>query len=381
MKTTQLWTRSLGAVLIPCLALSALAACHSAEEPKGAGPTPVRVRALAPEANAGRGASRFSATVEPDKKVDLSFKVGGYVQRLAEVKTAKGTRTIQEGDWVDKGTVLAVIQQDDYGARAAGAQASVAEATASLKQAQLDYDRMSKLLAARAVPQADVDNAKAKLEVTEAQVKAARAHLGEASVSLADTTLKAPFSGVVLRRSVEVGQLASPGTPGFVLADTRTMKVVFGAPDAMLKKLHMGDEVAIRIEALGKALTGTISRIAPSADSKSRAFDVQASIANQDDQVKVGMIASLAIGDAATSAEVLPLPLTAVVRSPNDPRGFAVYVVQGAPGNETAHLREVKLGEVTGNAVVVTDGLKPGERVIESGSTLVTDNHPVRVVR
>jgi RND family efflux transporter MFP subunit len=193
--------------------------------------------------------------------------------------------------------------------------------------------------------------------------------------------VRAPFDGVVIRRHVEVGTLASPGTVAFTVADTSTVKVVFGAPDTLLDRLRIGDKVSVRLEALGKELTGDISRISPSADTRSRTFDVEATLANADDHLKVGMVASLKLAGGAPATSTLALPLTAVVRAPADPRGFAVFVVEGRDRKTIARIRQVALGDVIGNAVQVNDGLKPGERVIETGATQVADGEPVRVVR
>jgi multidrug efflux pump subunit AcrA (membrane-fusion protein) len=130
-------------------------------------------------------------------------------------------------------------------------------------------------------------------------------------------------------------------------------------------------------------MTADITRIAPSADVRSRTFDVEATLPNPDDQIKVGMIASLKIAEptGAAAASTLALPLTAVVRAPRDPRGFAVFVVDPAGKGDVARLREVKLGDVIGNSVLVTSGLRSGERVIERGATLVSDGETVRVLK
>ena len=92
------------------------------------------------------------------------------------------------------------------------------------------------------------------------------------------------------------------------------------------------------------------------------------------------MVASLKLPDGVTAAPSLALPLTGVVRSPHDPRGFAVFVVEGEPGNEVARQRDVKLGTVLGNSVLVTDGLKSGDRVVSMGATLVTDGGSIRII-
>jgi multidrug efflux system membrane fusion protein len=334
----------------------------------------VRVRVVAEPQQ--RGATRYSGSVEPAAKVELAFKVGGYVRQVAEAR-GKG-RKLQEGDWVTRGTILAIVNDDDYRQKVSAARAAHAEAVASERQAKQDHERGKALIAEAAISQADYDAIRAKHDVSVAKVDSARAQVTQAELALADCTLRAPFDGVVIRRAIEVGTLASAGTPAYTIADTRTVKVVFGAPDVLLDKLRMGDELAVRIEALGKDMTGGITRIAPSADAKSRTFDVEVSLPNAGDQIKVGMIGSIHMPEIDAARAALALPLTAVVRAPSDPRGFAVFVVAK---DDVARVREVKLGDVVGSKVIVLAGLQPGERVIDTGTSFVTDGEPVRVVR
>ncbi|HKA86407.1 MAG TPA: efflux RND transporter periplasmic adaptor subunit [Haliangiales bacterium] len=359
---------------IVLVAAAALAGCAHAEETRAKSPTPVRVRVVAEPT--ARAATRYSGTIEPDAKVDIAFKVGGYVREVAEAK-GKG-RKLHEGDWVTKGQILAVLDDGDYRQRASQARASLAEAIASEKQAHADFNRTKLLLESQAITQAEYDAQTARRDMAVARVGQARSQVGQAEISLGDTVLRAPFDGVVIKRGVEVGTLASPGVPAFTIADTRTAKVVFGAPDVLLGRLRIGDKLSVRVEALGKDFTAAITRISPSADAKSRTFDVEASIPNTEDGLKVGMIVSIELADLAQATSSLSLPLTAVVRAPKDPRGFAVFVVGDG---DVAHAREVKLGDIVGSAVLVTAGLKPGERVIETGTTFVTDGDTVRVVR
>ncbi len=371
--------KRVGRGLASLVAVGLAVGCESGEEARPKAPTPVRVRVVAEPA--GTAGARYSGTIEPAIKVDLAFKVGGYVRDVADVSGAGGTRKVQEGDFVKKGTVLTVVSESDYQQRISAARAALAEAVASQRQAQLDLDRSTALKASDVVAQAELDNSSARRDVAVARSQAARANLNEAELSLADCTVRAPFDGVVIRRHVEVGALASPGTVAFTVADTSTVKVVFGAPDTLLDRLRIGDQIAVRLEALGKELIGSISRISPSADTRSRTFNVEATLANAEDQLKVGMVASLRIPEGAPLATALALPLTAVVRAPDDPRGFAVFVVEGSQAASIARVRTVKLGDVIGNAVQVHAGLRPGERVIETGATLVADGEPVRVVR
>ena len=111
-------------------------------------PIPVLVRPVQDPSDV-RGA-RYSGTIEPATRVEVAFKVGGYVRELLQVKGQDGKlRKVQEGDFVPAGTALAVVRENDYQEKVAGANARVAQALASLGQAQLDFDRSKKLLPPR----------------------------------------------------------------------------------------------------------------------------------------------------------------------------------------------------------------------------------------
>ena len=356
--------------------LVACAAPKEAARPKVV--TPVRVRVV--EQSVQAEGAHYSGTLEPATRVDLAFKVSGYVQELAQVKAGDQLRKVQEGDFISKGTVLAVVRENDYQQRVDAAKAGMAEAVALQHQSELDFDRAQKLEASAAAAKMDVDNQRARVETAGARVESAKSRITEAQLALADCTLRAPIDGVVLKRPIEVGSLVAPGTLGFVVADTKTVKVLFGAPDRLVEKLKPGDNLPVRFDAVQGEFTGVISRIAASADPKSRVFEVEATIPNPKNQLHVGMIAKLVIPDAALKSSTLVLPLTAVVRSRSDKRGFSVFVVDDDKGKSVARLRDVKLGDLVGSSVIVASGLKASERVVSMGATLLSDGDPVRVI-
>ncbi|WP_394837697.1 efflux RND transporter periplasmic adaptor subunit [Pendulispora rubella] len=358
-----------------------VAACHRGEGANNSAnvPIPVKVRAVETPADA-RGA-RYSGSIEPATRIDLAFKVGGYIRELLQVKDSDGKmRKVQEGDFVKAGTVLASIRESDYQQKVAQANAQLAQANANQKQAQIDYDRVQKLVATNAIAPAELDSMTAKLATSKAQVQGAQAQVGDATILLGDTTLRAPIDGVVLKRGIEAGTFVGPGTVGFVVADTKKVKFVFGAPDTLIEKLKMGATLGIRVDALGADFDGTITRIAPSADPKSRVFEVEITVPNPKDTLKVGMVASLKVPEGAIQETALALPLTAIVRSPSNPRGFSVFVATKEGDREMANLRDVELGDVLGNGVQVTRGLQRGERVVCMGATLLIDKSPIRVL-
>lgn len=355
--------------------LTAIAACSdgTAAE-RTVNPTPVYVRIVAEET--ALASQRYSGSVEPATRVDVAFKVGGYVRSLAEVNG----RVLQDGDRIEKGAILAIVKESDYQARLDTARSSLAEARASERQAELDYERSAKLLKSKSVSQAETDSMIVRLDVAKARVAGAMAKVREASLALEDCTVRAPMSGVILKRSVEIGSLVGTGAPAFSIADLAQVKVVFGAPDRMVEKLALGAELEVEIPAVGDRVRGKISRIAPAADRSSRVFDVETTIDNPKQLLKAGMIASLSVPASALEKPALALPLTSILRSPNDARGFAVLVVDGDKESGTARMRDVALGELLGNQVLVLSGLERGERVVSMGASLLADGTAVRII-
>jgi RND family efflux transporter MFP subunit len=409
---------------------------HAQEDPARMSPVPVSVRTV--EQHGVAGGVRYSAEIKPSKQVDLAFKVGGYVQMLLQVRGADGQqRDVQEGDRVTRGTVLARVRDTDYLVKVQQAQAQLAEAQASHtqakaqlaeahasheqakslraeaqashEQARLDFERATNLLATQSVTKSDYDAAKSRFEVTQAKVDGAqaqlalaqatvekvraqlqvlqariagaRAQLDEANIAVQDSALKSPIDAVVLKRPIEVGTLVTPGTVGFVLADTTSMKAVFGVPDVLAPRLQLGSTLVVSTEALpGVQFRGQLSRISPAADPKSRVFEVELTIPNPHDQLRIGNIGALEIVEERGAAPVAVVPLAAVVRSKDDPTGYAVFVVQEQEGKPIARVRKVKIGTAFGNMIAVLEGVKPGERVIITGSTLVLDGAQVQII-
>jgi RND family efflux transporter MFP subunit len=365
--------------------LALLSGCGG-KEPKEKPPMPVRLQTVAPAA--GGSGVRYSASIAPREEVNLSFKVSGYIREILQVRGVDGrARDLQEGDHVERGTVLARVREADYLENVNRARSQVVEAEASYRRAKQDFDRAQALYDSQSMTQQDYDSARAQFEVSQARVDGAKAQLEQARVSLGDCALTAPLRGVVLSANVKAGELATPGLVGFVVADTTSVKAVFGVSDIMLPDLKPGGALSVRTEAFPDVdFAGRITRIAPSADPKSRVFEVEVTIPNPDGRLKSGMIAALQAGEPARgrvpAAEgPVAVRLSAIVRPPDEPEGYAVYTVQEEEkGRAVARLRKVALGEALGNTIAVTSGLKAGERVIVTGATLVTDGAPVRIV-
>jgi RND family efflux transporter MFP subunit len=275
------------------------------------------------------------------------------------------------------------VRESDYVEKVNQARASLAEASASQRKAQLDFDRSKSLFDSKSLAKADFDGSRSALDAAEARVAGAKSQLDAARIALADCALTSPINALVLGRKIEEGTLVSAGTVGFTLADLSSVKAVFGVPDTAVRALQIGQPLAVSVEALpGARFNGQITAIAPSADASSRVFDVEVSIPNPAGALKSGMIAAVETPHSTAPAPTgdAAVPLTAVLKSPADPDGYAVFVLAGDGDNAVAKVRPVKLGEVVGNRILVTSGLAAGERVVVTGTTIVSDGDRVRVI-
>lgn len=398
---------------------------------------PVKVKAV--ETHSSLSDVRYSASIKPAAQVEVAFKVGGYIDDIAREKDPAGQwRHIQAGDIVHKGATLARVRQSDYAARVNEAKSQVGEAQAArdanssqlheaiaavetaraqvadvkayFEKTKLDYDRARALFETESITKPEYDATKAqyeiaaaKLEVAQGQLKASEARIAtvraqisaaesriktaeattvSAGIPLQDTQLKAPMSAVVIERRIEIGTLVGQGTAAFVLADLKFVKAVFGVPDTSLKSVKLGDTLTITSDATpGTEFIGHISRISPSADQNSRAFEVEVTIPNEQGLLKPGMIASLTTSEGrAAEMPSLIVPLTAITQTPGDPEGYAVMVMEQRDGKTFAQLRPVTLGESVGNAIVIKSGVITGELVVTTGVSQVADGEQVLVV-
>ena len=237
---------------------------------------------------------RFSAVVTPYAQVALAFRIPGYVTSLKQVRADGAIRDIAEGDSVSKGAPLAHIRATEYADRVHQATSEAEAAKAAAVKAQLDFDRASRLYEAQSLTKPEFEAARAQHDGTQAQLRVAQAQTAEAQVSLGDTTLVAPFSGDIVKKSVELGAFVGPGAPAFALASTDVVKIVIGVPDTAVRSIKVGQPVDIAIEAFpSRTFHARISRISSAADTTTRNFDVEVAIPNHDHMLKVGMIGSL----------------------------------------------------------------------------------------
>ena len=386
-----------------------LATACAKKEQAGSGPPPIPVKVQSVTVRDVRQSWRYSGEIRPQTEVKLAFKQGGYVASLHQLRGADGRlRDVQVGDPIALGTVLARLRRSDYQAALtsadgqqtasqgalAAAQADLQQAKADQVKAELDFQRAQDLYAAKAMTRPDYDSAVAQhataiakmdgaqkqIEGRQGQLTAALGELDTAKIALNDTNLTATLPGVITSKDVEPGSLVANGASAFTIADTRVVKVQFGVPDEMLSHFKMGASVPVRVAALSeRPFNGRITEIAASADRDSRVFNIQVSLPNRDRALKVGMIASVEIGQPG--AQQLPLvPLEALSAAESGAARFSVFVVRDENGQQVAQLRSVRAGETVGRLIAINEGLLPGDRVIVTRTNQLVDGGVVHVI-
>ena len=319
--------------LLAALAAALNSGCTGHGSTVGSDPNTKAVRMVAVELSSGPGPTTYSAIIAPNAQVDLAFRIPGYVVAIHQVKGADGRiRPLEPGEQVRSGLILARIRATDYQAvvdKARGAndesdaginaaEAQLAEAQAGLAQADADFARIEILWQQESITKPAYDGSKARLDIARAKVDAAQAavaaarqrsaaaaaQLQEARIALGDTELRAPFSGTLLERRVDVGTLVAPGTPAFVVADLHLVKARFSIPDTALREFRAGQLLPLTVDAFrDERFEGRVLSIAAAADPKSRSFEINVAVANPDLKLRSGMIASIQAAESGTGRQ------------------------------------------------------------------------------
>jgi RND family efflux transporter MFP subunit len=264
--------------------------------------------------------------------------------------------TVDAGDWVQQGQVLAVIDRSVQvqQAEAQAAQIEVARADANLAQANLD--RALQLVARGFVSKADVDRLTATRDAAVARVKVAQAQLSEQRARNQRLNIIAPATGYVLTRAVEPGQTVGAGTPAlFTIASGGEMEMLAQLSEEQLAKLSVGTAATITPTGSAQSFKGQVWQVAPVIDQTTRQGTARIALSFAP-ELRPGGFATARINTGSFSATVLPE--SAVLA---DPKGSFVYVIGS---DNKASRRAVKTGAVTAQGLAITEGLNGTERVV-----------------
>lgn len=404
--------------VVICLIL-AVSGC-SRQEPKS--PEVIRpVKSILVLAGGETGSRAFPGIIEASKQVELAFQVTGLLVSLP----------VREGQKVVKDQVIAQLRPDEFRARLESLQGQLDRARANLQasragvrpeeklrleakvrsvgaqlaNAQAEFNRSAQLLRSRTISHLEHDRAETALRVAqenynaalqtleqgtvgreeeiqanEAEVRSLEGRVVEASIQLDDTTLRAPYDGVIAQRFVEQGQNVSARQPVIKFQDVQEISIALDIPEAVMSADLRSADI-VKLDASFSAAPGVlfpvhITEIAQRADPVTQTFRVRAAMqAPKDFNLLPGMTATVTITyrRALVLGQRIVVPITALFQE--SPLSQVVWVI-GSDGSVSR--RPVKTGAVTGGGVEILEGIAPGDRVAVAGVSFLRDGMKVR---
>lgn len=305
--------------------------------------------------------TRYTGLVEPRRASTLAFEPEG---RVATIK-------VREGDAVEKGQVLAVLDDRRLRASLKEVEGEIAATRANLDLARQEEERQRNLKRDGASTQRDVDRAEAERRRLEGQLEGLKGRLDRVQADLDDARLNAPFSGIVARRMVDQGELVSPETAAFRVLDPDTLEARIGMPVSAMGAYASGDRVTLTVS--GHTLEGIVLARLPELDADRRTRTLRVSLADGAPVVP-GQIAHLRHAtEVAESGHVLPESALTRARSGL----WAVLVAQ--PDAGAYRLRRVNVEWLYSHdgRVLVRGPLKPGMKVVDGGTHRVVPGQRV----
>jgi len=286
-----------------------------------------------------------------------------------------------EGQEVEAGAALFEIDPRPYQEALAQAQAARAKDTAQLEGAEADFDRYSKLVVHGYQTRQSYDQQKALVGQLKAAIAGDQAQIGTAQLNLDYTRIRAPISGRLGARLVDIGNLvrASDGTPLVTITQVRPIYVSFTLPqqnvDAIRQEQAKGPLTVEAFSGDDKSdlAHGRLTLIDNAIDAATGTIHLKAEFANADERLWPGEFVNVRVVLSVRRA-VATVPSPAVQEGPD---GYIVYVVQ--PG-DTVHRRPVEVAAIQDGVAAVTEGLSPGERVVVTGQYRLTDGARITAV-
>jgi RND family efflux transporter MFP subunit len=312
----------------------------------------------------------LSGEFKPFQDVDLHAKVAGYIKTIS----------VDVGDRVKAGQVLAVLEIPELRAQLQEADASLDRSRSAHEAAHSAYERLNQVSEARPglIAAQELEDAYGRDKQAEAQVAQASASLRQYSALSDYSNITAPFAGVITRRYADTGALIQAGTssntqamPVVRLAEDDKLRLVLPVPESVVSKIHVGTTVDIRVPALDRTLQGRVARISDDLDRQTRTMETEIDVANTDASLVAGMYAETRI-DLAKKDATLTVPIQAVSRNGAE----ASVLVVDPPGR--VERRTVQIGMEGPRRLEILEGLSEGECVVIGGHGQIRAGDEVR---
>lgn len=332
-------------------------------------PTPVReerprpVRTIVVESSRTDMTLTLPGEVRPRVETRYGFRVGG---KIAE-------RMVSVGDTVTAGQTLAKLDPRDVAPAIAEARAQLQAVSTDLKLARIELERLKDLRGQNFVSQAQVDRQQAQTDASAARLRTAEAQLNQARNAAAFQELVADADGVVTAIEAEAGQVVSAGQPVVRVARTDEKELQVNVPEADLPIARSTEAWEVTFSALGKLrLPAELRELSPVADPSSRTYPMRLSLRGDSSAVALGMSAT--VQAVRQSSETIVLPMSALHSTDGSTQ---VWVVDA---QMSVNPVPVQTAGFLDDAVRISAGLQPGDRVVTAGANLLVPGQKVRLL-
>ena len=301
--------------------------------------------------------------VRPRYESEQSFRIDGKIIE----------RKVDVGDQVKKGQVIARLDASDPHLSANASQANVNAAAADYERAVAEINRQRQLYAKKFISASALDIQEANFKTASARLAQAKAQADLSDHQKNYTQLSAERDGVVTMIHAEPGQVIKAGDLIAKIADTQAIEVLVSVPESRLSALKPNENVSLRMWAdRGKIYSGRVREIAPSADSNTRTFNVRVAISDADNAIKLGMTAEVKFNLPNPASDVL-IPSSALTQVNGQ---TIVWLIDG----DKAHARSVVAGMFREDGVLISEGLKTGDKIAIAGVHTLIENQVVKAV-
>lgn len=326
---------------------------------------PVIVTVSMPSVNRQDGIA-VSGQIEAAQSVNISTRIMGTITNIY----------VKVGDHVRKGQTLATISSQDMLAKKAQASAAIAEAEANVKSIQKDYERFTNLFNKQSASAKELDNVTLQYNGAKARLDAAMQMRNEINAMMAYTVLSAPFDGTVTQKMADEGALTNPGMPVFTIEQNSQLQVSTTVSEAEISQIKKGDKAQADIKAIGKRIVCSVNEISPSSQFTGGRYKVTLSIpAGEMKDLYPGMYVNVFIPGKTPvqlNSNAILVPMASLVQAD---QLTGLYTISS---NNTALLRWIRTGKISGDNIEVLSGLGSDEKFITSASGKLYNGVPVR---
>ena len=348
-------------VLAAAVILSACRNSQSAGPPPAMPPTPVTVETA--RATPLEDASEYVATLKSLRSTTVQPQTDGQITQIF----------VKSGDRVRDGASLFQIDARRQQAAVASQQAEVAAKEANVNFARQQVERSSELYRVGAISKQEFEQAETALRTAEADLKALQAQVQQQQVQLRYFTVTAPTSGIVGDVPVRVGYLVTPQTVLTTIDQNELLEVYVSVPMEQAGELKNGLPIRVLSSDGQQTLAATtVSFVSPHVDDQTQSILVKGIVRNTGEAMRASQFVRARI--VWRTAEGLVVPVTAVLRINGQ---FFAFVAQDESGKLVAKQRAIKVGPIASDHYPVVEGIKPGERVVTSGTQKLADGAPI----